>query len=112
MWEILRSRLDYASFVPTPLPDIERADLSRRDGGTYSVIKNPHGDNGAGRYLRLDPADVALYELMDGRRSVQESLVAHLEGAGVFAVERLARLTAARRTNGFYGEEPPLLYEK
>ena len=112
IWESLRSRLDYASFVPTPLPDIERADLSRRDGGRYTVLKNPHGDKGAGRYLRLDPADVALYELMDGRRTVQEILVAHLEGAGVFAMERLARLTAAMRANGFFGEEPPPLYEK
>jgi putative peptide zinc metalloprotease protein len=112
VWEILRSRLDYASFVPTPLPDIERADLRRRDGSPYTVIKNPHGDSGAGRYLRLDSADVALLELMDGRRSVQEILVAHLEGAGVFAMERLARLTAAMRANGFFGEEPPPLYEK
>ena len=112
VWQVLRSRLDYASFVPTPVPDIERADLRRRDGGSYTVLKNPHGDSGAGRYLRLDPADVALFELMDGRRSVQEILVAHLEGAGVFAVERLARLTSAMRANGFFGEEPPPLYEK
>src|SRR4029079_12748512 len=93
VWEILRARLDYASFVPTPVADIERADLRRRDGGSYTVLKNPPGDSGAGRYLRLDPADVALYELMDGRRSVQEILVTHLEGAGVFAVERLPRPT-------------------
>jgi putative peptide zinc metalloprotease protein len=112
VWESLRLRLDYASFVPTPLPDIERAALRRRGGGTYTVMKNPHGDSGAGRYLRLEPADVALYELMDGQRSVQEILVAHLERSGVFAMERLARLTAAMRTNGFFGEEPPLLYEK
>jgi putative peptide zinc metalloprotease protein len=112
VYQVLRARLDYASFVPTPLPDIERADLRRRGGSSYTVIKNPHGDGGAGRYLRLDPADVALLELMDGRRSVQEILVAHLEGAGVFAMERLARLTAAMRANGFFGEEPPPLYEK
>jgi putative peptide zinc metalloprotease protein len=112
VWEILRSRLDYASFVPTPLPDIERAELRRRDGSSYTVMKNPHGDGGAGRYLNLEPPDLALFELMDGRRSVQEILVAHLEGSGVFALERLARLTAAMRANGFFGEEPPLLYEK
>jgi putative peptide zinc metalloprotease protein len=112
VWELLRSRLDYASFVPTLVPDIERADLTRRRGGHYTVIKNPHGDSGAGRYLRLEPEDVALFELMDGRRSVQEILVAHLEEAGVFAMERLSRLTAALRANGFFGEEPPLVYEK
>jgi len=112
VWEILGSRLDYASFVPTPRPDIERADLRRRGGGRYTVIKNPSGDKGAGRYLRLEPEDVALYELMDGRRSVQQVLVDHLERSGAFALERLARLTAAMNANGFFGEEPPLVYEK
>ena len=112
IWEILRERLDYASFVPTPQADIERADLRRRDGSPYTMLKNPHGDHGAGRYLRLDPADLQLYVLMDGRRTIQEIVVAHLEQAGVFAIDRLARLTASLRANGFFGEEPPLLYEK
>ncbi|MHB8630614.1 MAG: cyclic nucleotide-binding domain-containing protein [Candidatus Limnocylindria bacterium] len=112
IWETLRQRLDYASFVPAPLADIERADLRRRDGTPYTMLKNPHGDDGAGRYLRLDPADVQLYELMDGRRTIQEILVAHLETAGVFAIDRLARLTANLRINGFFGDEPPPLYEK
>ncbi|MEA2660704.1 MAG: putative peptide zinc metalloprotease protein [Chloroflexota bacterium] len=112
IWETLRERLDYASFVPTPRPDIERADLRRRDGTPYTMLKNPSGDGGAGRYLRLDPADVELFELMDGRRPIQEILVAQLERNGVFALDRLARLTASLRANGFFGEEPPILYEK
>lgn len=112
IWELLRERLDYASFVPTPVLDVERADLRRRDGNPYTMLKNPSGDRGAGRYLRLDPADVELFELMDGRRSIQEILVAQLERTGVFALDRLARLTAALRANGFFGEEPPVLYEK
>ena len=112
IWQILRDRLDYASFVPTPVPDVERADLRRRDGSPYTVLKNPRGDHGAGRYLRLDPADLELYQLMDGQRSIQDILVAHLEQKGVFALDRLARLTAELRTNGFFGEEPPPVYEK
>lgn len=112
IWDALRQRLDYASFVPTPRPDIVRAELRRRDGSPYTMLKNPAGDAGAGSYIRLDPADVALFELMDGRRSVQEILVAQLERSGVLALERLSRLTAALRTNGFFGEAPPALYEK
>lgn len=112
LWQTLRDRLDYATFVPTPVEGIERADLRRRDGSPYTMLKNPHGDHGAGRYLRLDPADVQLFELMDGQRTIQEILVAHLERAGVFAIDRLARLTASLRVNGFFGEEPPPLYEK
>src|SRR5207237_2410548 len=90
VWQILRDRLDYASFVPAPRSDIQRADLRRRDGTPYTMLKNPHGDNGAGRYLRLDPADVQLYELMDGQRSIQDLLVANLESTGTFAIDRLA----------------------
>jgi putative peptide zinc metalloprotease protein len=112
LWQTLRERLDYASFVPAPVAGIERADLRRRDGSAYTMLKNPHGDNGAGRYLRLEPADVQLYELMDGRRTIQEILVEHLDRAGLFAIDRLARLTANLRVNGFFGEEPPPLYEK
>src|SRR5207245_640234 len=58
VWQVLRERLDYASFVPAPVRDVERADLKRRDGTPYTMLKNPHGDGGAGRYVRLDPADV------------------------------------------------------
>jgi len=112
IWQILRDRLDYASFVPAPVPDVERADLRRRDGSPYTVLKNPRGDSGAGRYLRLDPADLQLFEIMDGRRSIQEILTTQLERNGVFALDRLARLTAELRANGFFGEEPPPLYEK
>ena len=48
VWQILRDRLDYASFVPAPRADVQRADLRRRDGTPYTMLKNPHGDNGAG----------------------------------------------------------------
>jgi putative peptide zinc metalloprotease protein len=112
IWQTLRDRLDYAAFMPAPVADVERADLKRRDGSPYTMLKNPHGDSGAGRYLRLDPADVQLFELMDGQRSIQDILVANLERTGTFAIDRLARLTAALRANGFFGEEPPAFYEK
>src|SRR3989449_4132835 len=112
VWDVLRSRLDYASFVPTPLPGLERADLPRRGGGRYTVLKNPHGDSGAGRYVRLEPADVALYDLMDGRRSVQETPVAYLGPPGRFPRERLARPPRRVRVNGFFGEDPPPIYEQ
>src|SRR5436190_1199019 len=49
VWQILRDRLDYASFVPAPRAAVDRADLRRRDGTPYTMLKNPHGDNVAGR---------------------------------------------------------------
>ncbi len=112
IWETLRERLDYAAFVPKPTLDIERADLRHRDGRPYTVIKNPHGDRGAGTYLRLEADDVALLDLMDGSRTIQDILIEHLQRNGVFAVDRLARLTAMLAANGFFGEERPRVYER
>ncbi len=111
IWDVLRERIDYASFVPRPLPDIERQDLADR-GGPYTILRNPHGDGGAGSYLRLEPADVALYERMDGLRTVQEILIEQLLESGSFALDRMARLTAALATNAFFGEPRPRVYQR
>ena len=112
IWETLRDRLDYAKFVPHPIADLERAALRHRDGRPYTMIKNPHGDRGAGTYLRLEPEDVALLDLMNGQRTISDIVIAHLEQSGTFALDRLARLTAALAANGFYGEERPRVYQK
>ncbi|HEY6960049.1 MAG TPA: cyclic nucleotide-binding domain-containing protein [Candidatus Limnocylindria bacterium] len=112
IYETISTRLDYGSFVPRPIGDVERADLKRRDGTMYTVLKNPHGDRAAGLYIRLEPDDVALFELMDGNRTIQDILVNYLATHGVLAVDRLARLTAALSANGFFGDERPRFYER
>ena len=112
IWDTLRERLDYGLFVPKPIADIERAEVARRDGTRYTVVKNPRGDRGSGTYLRLEPADVALLDLMDGVRTVSDVVVEHLQRSGVFALDRLARLTAVLAANGFFGEERPRVYER
>lgn len=112
IWAVLRERLDYASFVPRLVPDIERAELRRRDGSTYYVLKNPRGERGAGLYVRLEPEDLRLVDLMNGERTVQDILVVHLEQQGTFALDRLARVTAVLGANGFFGEERAPVYEK
>ncbi|TMC07050.1 MAG: cyclic nucleotide-binding domain-containing protein [Chloroflexi bacterium] len=112
IWATLRERLDYTTFKPRLVPDVERAELRRRDGSTYYVLKNPRGERGAGLYVRLEPEDLRLVDLMDGERTTQDILVAHLELYGTFALDRLARVTAALGANGFFGEERAPVYEK
>jgi putative peptide zinc metalloprotease protein len=112
IWAVLRERLDYTTFVPRLVPDIERVALQRRDGSTYYVLKNPRGERGAGLYVRLEPEDLRLVDLMDGERSIQDILVVHLERHGSFALDRLARVTAILGANGFFGEERALFYER
>jgi len=112
IYDTIRQRIDYASLVPKLVGGIERADLRHRDGSGYTVLKNPHGEGGAGLYLPLEPEDMALVDLMDGTRSVQDILIAHLQERGVFALDRLARLTGALGANGFFGEERPPVYQR
>jgi CRP-like cAMP-binding protein/Zn-dependent protease len=112
IWATLRERLDYTTFKPRLVPDAERAELRRRDGSIYYVLKNPRGERGAGLYVRLEPEDLRLVDLMDGERTTQDILVAHLELYGTFALDRLARVTAALGANGFFGEERAPVYER
>ena len=112
IWQVLESKLEYASFVPKLISGIVRADLRKRDGSAYTILKNPQGDKGAGTYVRLEPADVQLFELMDGTRSTSEILVAHLQSSGYLALDRLGRLTAALAANGFFGEARVDAYAK
>lgn len=112
MWEALRERLDYAQFVPTPIPDYERYEYMTRSGERRVMLKNPRGDRGAGTYLMLETADEELLARMDGRKNVQEILVEHLMERGNFALERLGRLTALLAANGFFGKERLNVYQR
>jgi putative peptide zinc metalloprotease protein len=49
---------------------------------------------------------------MDGARTIADIVVEHLHRTGVFALDRLARLTAALGATGFLGEERPRVYER
>ncbi len=110
LWSALRERLDYARFVPKLTLDLERFEYRTRAGERRIVIKNPGGDSGAGTYLTLTEADEALLARMEGDRSIQKILVDHLLDTGVFALDRLGRLTALLAANGFFGEERPNVF--
>ena len=110
IYEDLERKLDFGSFVPRPVEGIERADLRKRDGTPYTVLKNPGGDHGAGTYVTLDPGYVELFELMDGTRSTSEILVEHLQRRGYLALDRLAMLTANLAANGFFGDASVDIY--
>jgi putative peptide zinc metalloprotease protein len=110
VYEAIEQKLDFGSFVPTPVAGIERADLRKRDGTPYTVLKNPHGDKGAGTYVKLDPGYLELFELMDGTRTTSEILVEHLQRRGYLALDRLAMLTANLAANGFFGDATIDLY--
>jgi CRP-like cAMP-binding protein/Zn-dependent protease len=112
VWETLERKLDFGSFVPVLVPGIERADMRKRDGTPYTMLKNPAGDRGAGTYVTLDEPYVPLYELIDGKRTTSEILIEHLQRQGYLAVDRLAYLIANLGANGFFGRATVDVYGK
>ncbi|MFN8524755.1 MAG: cyclic nucleotide-binding domain-containing protein [Chloroflexota bacterium] len=78
-----------------------------RDGHVYHVLRSPFG-----RYIRLDDDDLALWNRMDGRTTVQALALAHFLERGDFAADRLRRLVRDLRHGGFLGEPPLDAYER
>ncbi|HUF54917.1 MAG TPA: cyclic nucleotide-binding domain-containing protein [Dehalococcoidia bacterium] len=90
------------------LPSLERLELPRLAEGIERVrlapeelmIRAPQPPGAAG-YLRLEPADERLLDLMDGTRTPAEILVENLRAGGGLAIARLNRLLAALKAGAF-----------
>jgi len=102
LWRELDDQLDLGSFVPIPAANVVVRGLTGRDGGCYYVLRSPRW-----HYLRLDPDDYALWQRIDGRRTVRQIAVAQFVERGEFVAERLARLIGTLRAGGFL-EPPPV----
>ena len=87
VWQILRQRLQVAEYRPMPDPAVTARELRDRRG-PYIVLKNTR----AKTYLRLSPAEHALWSRMDGRANVQELVVDHFTATGAFAHNLVVRL--------------------
>src|SRR3990172_11101164 len=85
--------------LPRLVEGIERA----RHGDDELMIRAPR-PSGAENYLRLEPADERLLELMDGTRTPAEILLESFRGGGGFPLARLNRLLDALKRGGFLVE--------
>src|SRR3990172_6201936 len=85
--------------LPRLVEGIERA----RHGDDEVMIRAPR-PGGAKNYLRLEPADERLLELIDGTHTPAEILMASFRDGGGFPVARLTRLLEALKRGGFLVE--------
>ncbi len=76
---------------------IESARYVTRSGTPYVVVHNPRAET----YARLDPREFDLLELMDGRHSVKELVIAYYQRHGVLALARVAGLVQLLRSERF-----------
>jgi hypothetical protein len=82
--------------LPRLAEGIERARLSPDE----LMIRSPQPPGAAG-YLRLEPADQRLLDMMDGSRTPAEILVENFRAGGGLAIARLNRLLVALKAGRF-----------
>ena len=100
VWEALRRALEPVEERPRIVPRIEAARYTTRAGTPYVVIHNPTAQT----YARLDPRELDLLELFDGRHTIGELVIAYYQRHGVLALARVVGLVQLLRAERFLSE--------
>jgi len=107
LWTWVRAQVDKANYRPQSAPETVLRRLVE-SGSTYYVLKNPT----LGTYLRLSDPDYALWELMDGSRTVKDLVIAYFQRYKSFAFGRVMPLVDELRAGGFLVEKPIDVYRQ
>ncbi|HVL89134.1 MAG TPA: cyclic nucleotide-binding domain-containing protein [Actinomycetota bacterium] len=96
-WAEIAVALNPAYARPRLADDVEIADFRYRSGEPYTMMKAPRGPS----YIRLTPEDRFIVDLMDGRRTIKDIVVAHFRQYGHFALSAITSLIEEMRKAGF-----------
>lgn len=107
LWDWLKIALDAALYRPCAAPGVVARCL-REDGASYYVLKNP----ATHAYLKLSESDYALWEWMDGTRSVKDLVVAYFEKYHTLAFGRVSSLVGELRAAGFLTDRPVNVFQQ
>jgi putative peptide zinc metalloprotease protein len=107
LWTWVRAQVDKASYRPCSAPGTVVRRLAE-DGHAYYVLKNQR----LGTYLKLSEQDYALWDLMDGSRTVKDLVVAYFERHKSFAFGRVTALVDELRAGGFLTDKPVGVYQQ
>lgn len=107
LWDWLKTALDAALYRPCAAPGVVARRL-REDGVTYYVLKNP----ATNAYLKLSESDYALWEWMDGTRSVKDLVVAYFEQYHTLAFGRVSSLVGELKAAGFLADRPVNVFQQ
>ena len=88
LWTQLEDRLDPTELRPKLAEDVEIKEFQLRWGQNYAMLANPRELI----YLRLDPQQLELVRLMDGRRTVKEIVVERFQESGDLEIGGLVDL--------------------
>ena len=82
---------------PTPkrLPRVQCAHMKTRTGDEYYVLHNPDAEG----YLRIDPENYYLWELMDGKRNITDIVLEYYKKFDTYPLDRINDLLEKLNAN-------------
>lgn len=105
--DVLAEKSRFSSYRPEPKADIQAHMLRLSNGGEYIILKNPE----LHRYLRLTTEEYYLFTMMDGKKTVQDLVVAYFMKFHVLAHERVTGLVRELEREYFLADRPLNLYD-
>jgi CRP-like cAMP-binding protein/Zn-dependent protease len=102
IWDSLVEEVDPETFAPKVADDTEIVLFRLRGGNDYAVCARPDHTF----HFYLEPWEAELMRLMDGTRTAQELIVAHLEEAGDLDPGAVLSLVLSLHEGGFLDPAP------
>ncbi len=88
-------KADTNLLIPKRLPHVQIAHMKTRRGDEYYVLHNPDTE----AYLRIDPENYCLWELMDGKRNITDIVLEYYKKFGIYPLDRIDDLIKQLNTN-------------
>jgi putative peptide zinc metalloprotease protein len=90
LWATLEDKLDFTKLKPGQRAGVEVSRQQTAQGTEFYILHNPN----ANTYLKLEPQDYFLWELLDGQHSIRDLAVAYFCRFQAFPFDRLVHLMA------------------
>lgn len=101
VWAAVVEALNPATRKPKLAADVEVADFTYRSGRRYTMMKAPRTPPA---YIRLTEEDRFIVDLMDGKRTIKDIVVAHFQQYGRFGLSAITGLIEEMRKAGFLSQ--------
>jgi len=106
LWAALEDRLDFSKSKPRRTSGVEVAKHHTAQGAEYYVLHQPQ----AASYLKIEPQDYFLWELMDGEHSIRDLALAYLIQYRAFPFDRLVHLIGQLKARQFLTDKPRAVF--
>jgi putative peptide zinc metalloprotease protein len=106
LWATLEDRLDFSKGKPKRAPGVEVARHRTTQGAEYYVLHQLQ----ARTYLKIEPQDHFLWELMDGEHSIRDLALAYFIQYKAFPFDRLVYLIGQLKARQLLTDKPHAVF--